>query len=112
MLRKLTPAVALAALFGLTQPGTAHEMQVLQGGENFEVLWTGGLRDNLAGGGTALLMGGGDDGSVTYAPRSTQGQAAFATLQGGGDDRTLTRSPAEAPTSLLALRDTASPRRR
>ena len=79
MLRSMTPVVALAALLGAgpARPAASHEMQVLQGGENFEVQWTGGARDNLAGGG-------------------------MATLQGGGDDRTLTRTPAEAPASMLA----------
>ena len=84
-------------------------MQVIQGGENFEVQWTGGARDNLAGGGMATLQGGGDDRTQAYEPRSTQGQSAFATLQGGGDDRTLTRSPAEAPASMLAQRSAALP---
>ena len=86
MMRNMTSALALAALFGLAQARVvaAHEMQVLQGGENFEVQWTGGARDNLAGGG-------------------------MATLQGGGDDRTLTRSPAEAPASMLAQRSAARP---
>jgi hypothetical protein len=124
MMRSMTSALALAAMFGVAQPriAAAHEMQVIQGGENFEVQWTGGPRDNLAGGGVAMLQGGGDDRTLVYAPRSTQGQAAFATLQGGGDDRILTRSPAEAPVSMLAQRSaarpaelaqaTASPRRR
>ena len=116
MTRSMTSALALAALFGLAQPrvAAAHEMQVLQGGENFEVQWTGGARDNLAGGGVAQLSGGGDDRTLTYAPGGTQGQSAFATLQGGGDDRTLTRTPAERRPSMLAQRDAASatPRRR
>ena len=124
MMHGMTSALALAALLGLAQPhgAAAHEMQVIQGGENFEVRWTGGTRDNLAGGGMARLAGGGDDQSLTYEPRSTQGQSAFATLQGGGDDRTLTRSPAEAPVSMLAqaparrmqevAEATAAPRRR
>ncbi|TDH60929.1 hypothetical protein E2C06_19530 [Dankookia rubra] len=111
MMHKLSPVLALGALLGLAQAAAAHEMQVLQGGESFEVRWTGGARDNLAGGGIATLQGGGDDGSATYAPRSTQGQSAFATLQGGGDDRTLTRSPAEARASMLAQRDIAPSRR-
>jgi|SwirhirootsSR3_FD_contig_61_7019045_length_412_multi_6_in_0_out_0_1 hypothetical protein len=104
MLRSITPVVALAALLGAGQarPAASHEMQVLQGGENFEVQWTGGPRDNLAGGGVVRLDGGGDDRTLVYEPRSTQGQSAFATLQGGGDDRTLTRTPAEAPASMLA----------
>ncbi|WP_431271047.1 hypothetical protein [Dankookia sp. P2] len=59
--------------------------------------WTGGARDNLAGGGLATLQGGGEDRSVVYAPRSTQGQSGFATLQGGGDDRVLTRSRPRRP---------------
>ena len=112
MMRKLSPALALGALLGLAQVAAAHEMQVLQGGENFEVQWTGGARDNLAGGGMAMLQGGGNDQALTYAPSSTQGQSAFATLHGGGDDRVLTRSPAEAPASMLAQRDLTSPRRR
>jgi hypothetical protein len=114
MTRSMTSALALAALFGLAQPrvAAAHEMQVLQGGENFEVQWTGGARDNLAGGGMATLQGGGDDSRLAYEPRSTQGQSAFATLQGGGDDRTLTRSAAEAPASMLAQRDQATSRGR
>jgi hypothetical protein len=104
MMHGITPALTLAALLGLAQPlgAAAHEMQVIQGGENFEVRWTGGVRDNLAGGGMARLSGGGSDQSLTYEPSSTQGQSAFATLQGGGDDRTLTRTPAEAPVSMLA----------
>ena len=110
MVRSMTPALALAAMFGLAQApvATAHEMQVIQGGENFEVQWTGGPRDNLAGGGVAMLQGGGDDRTLAYESRSTQGQSAFATQQGGGDDRILTRSPAEAPVSMLAQ---ATPRR-
>jgi hypothetical protein len=111
MMRSTTSALALAALLGLAQPrvAAAHEMQVIQGGENFEVQWTGGARDNLAGGGMATLQGGGDDRTLAYEPRSTQGQSAFATLQGGGDDRTLTRSPAASPASMLAQRSAARP---
>lgn len=112
MMRSKTAALMLAATLGLTQAAAAHEMQVIQGGENFEVRWTGGARDNLAGGGVAMLSGGGNDQMLAYEPHTTQGQSAFATLQGGGDDRTLTRSPAEPPASMLAQRDTASPRRR
>ena len=112
MTRSMTSALALAALFGLAQAAAAHEMQVLQGGENFAVHWTGGARDNLAGGGMATLQGGGDDRTQVYEPRSTQAQSGFATLQGGGDDRTLTRSPAEAPASMLAQRDQAGLRGR
>src|SRR5690242_2325123 len=84
MMRSMTAALALAALFGLAQPrlAAAHEMEVVQGGENFEVRWTGGARDTLAGGGVATLSGGGEDRTLTYAPQSTQGQSAFATLQG------------------------------
>lgn len=112
MMRKLSPALVLGALLGLAQAAEAHEMQVLQGGEHFAVQWTGGPRDNLAGGGMATLQGGGEDGSLAYAPDSTRGQSAFARLQGGGDDQVLTRSPARAPASLLAQRDLASPRHR
>jgi hypothetical protein len=102
MMRTLTHALALATLFGLTQVAAAHDMQVLQGGENFEVQWTGGPRDNLAGGGTARLQGGGEDRSLTYEPATTQGQSAVATLSGGGDDRTLIRSQPQPSASMLA----------
>ena len=114
MMRSKTPALVLAAVLGLAQAraAAAHEMQVVQGGENFEVQWTGGPRDNLAGGGLARLSGGGEDQAMTYDPGTIQGQSAFATLQGGGDDRILTRRPAELPARMLAQRDTASSRLR
>lgn len=104
MMRSMTSALALAALFGVTQaPGAAaHEMQVIQGGENFEVQWTGGARDNLAGGGIATLQGGGDDRSLTYEPRGTVGQSGVATMSGGGNDMTITHSQPQPTASMLA----------
>jgi hypothetical protein len=104
MSRSLRPALALAALIGAAQgPGTAaQEMQVLQGGEHFEVGGSGAPRDNLAGGGFRRMVGGGQDRSLAYEPGSTFGQPGHATLSGGGEDMTIAHARPEPAGSMLA----------
>jgi hypothetical protein len=102
-MRKTTTILALAALLGAgAQAAFAHEMEVIQGGENFEVRWTGGPRDNMAGGGTARLLGGGQDSTLVYEPATLSGQRAQAQISGGGDDMTITHTAPDAPASMLA----------
>ena len=105
MMHGMTSALALAALLGLAQirGAAAQEMQVIQGGENFEVQWSGGPRDNLAGGGAARLSGGGQDRSLTHdEPGSTMGQPGMASMSGGGNDMTITHTQPQAPETMLA----------
>lgn len=106
MTRHLTLAFALAALTAAaqSQPVAAQEMRVLQGGEHFQVEWSGPQRDNLAGGGVARMQGGGDDRTMAYDAGTVLGQSALAAISGGGDDMTITHTAAEAPASLLAQR--------
>lgn len=102
MLRISRLMLALATVAGI-QPALGQEMQVLQGGEHFEVLWTGPQRDNLAGGGIGRLTGGGQDRGIAYEPGSLfPGQAAEAVISGGGQDVSITRGRPEAPSAMLA----------
>ena len=121
MARKMTSGLALAALLGLAalQGAAAHEMQVVQTGENFDVRWTGGPRDTQAGGGVAQLVGGGDNATVVYEQSSLFGHQGFASISGGGDDMVITHTMPQAPATLMAQRRPAevaeapaAPRRR
>ena len=121
MTRKMTSTLALAAVLGLAglQGAAAHEMQVVQTGENFDVRWTGGPRDTLAGGGAARLVGGGENATVVYEPSSLFGHQSFAWMSGGGEDMVIPQILPQAPATLMAQRGPAevaeapsTPRRR
>ena len=104
MSRSMWSALALAALIGAAQGqgAVAQEMQVLQGGEHFEVRWSGAPRDNLAGGGFRRMTGGGQDRNLAYEPGSSFGQPGEATLSGGGADMTITRTRPEPADGMMA----------
>ncbi|MDO9713298.1 hypothetical protein [Paracraurococcus lichenis] len=114
MRRRIGTALLLAMLAGAARvPGAAAEdMQVIQGGEHFEVQWSGGPRDNLAGGGSARMVGGGEDRGLAYEPGSVFGQRSLATMSGGGEDRTITRRDPDPPATMLAQPVPGAPLRR
>jgi hypothetical protein len=111
MSRSMTTALALAALIGASQVhgAAAQEMRVLQGGEHFEVHWSGAQRDNLAGGGFGRMAGGGQDRSLAYEPGSVFGQPGHAVMSGGGADMTITHTRPEASAGGMLARRAPAP---
>lgn len=113
----VTTLAALSVLLGSAYDAVARaeDAHIVRVGDNFDVVWTGGPRDNLVGGGAVRRDGGGDDATVTMAGPAISGPRAIATLSGGGDDMTLQRQAVppgwDGRDTLLATATTApSPR--
>ena len=103
MTRNWKVALAVVTLLGAVGSASALEMQVRETGENFDVDWRG-ERDNIVGGGAAILSGGGDNATTDYAGSTQSGPRMVARLSGGGEDTTVTYAPPAQPPTMLAQR--------
>lgn len=94
--------LAMAALLGppLAHGAAAADWRVVQTGENFEGVWSGGPRDNLVGGGGARMSGGGDNAEIVYTGPLPSETPRMASLSGGADNLTIDYGtvPAASPT--------------
>jgi hypothetical protein len=87
--------LALASAIALGTLGAAHAQsapQLIGGGSDAAVVY-GAPSHNIAGGGSVLLSGGGDNRSFRYEALQAQ-PGRVAAIQGGGADRQIIYAPA------------------
>jgi hypothetical protein len=86
----LAASVAWAPALAKDAPA-AMDWRWSQTGGNFDVVWPETVRRSHHGGGTARLVGGGDDGKIVYADTPVLTQAPIvASIIGGGNDAIIT----------------------
>jgi len=108
-IKTILAGMALAAGLGSVAGTAGAQPRLEQTGDGYSVVYEGAAeRGNTAGGGgTARMLGGGDNATMLYTGPEPARPGRFATLSGGGDNAVLSHAepssaPGAAPAPVLA----------